>query len=104
VTSTRAGTLYGASAYLMWGLFPLYWPLLEPSRSLEVLAHRVLWSLSSWSSCSRSPPQDRRGPRRGRRPPPLLLLTAAAWSSRSTGGPTSRRHERAVVETSLATS
>ena len=29
----------------MWGLFPLYWPLLAPSTSLEVLAHRVLWSL-----------------------------------------------------------
>jgi chloramphenicol-sensitive protein RarD len=45
VTASRSGTLYGASAYLMWGLFPLYWPLLEPSGSLEVLAHRVLWSL-----------------------------------------------------------
>ena len=29
----------------MWGLFPLYWPLLAPSSSLEVLAHRVLWTL-----------------------------------------------------------
>ena len=45
VTSTRRGTLLGVAAYLMWGLFPLYWPLLEPSGSLEVLAHRVLWSL-----------------------------------------------------------
>ena len=45
MTATRAGTLYGAAAYLLWGLFPLYWPLLEPSDSLEVLAHRVLWSL-----------------------------------------------------------
>ena len=45
MTPTRSGTLYGAAAYLLWGLFPLYWPLLEPSGSLEVLAHRVLWSL-----------------------------------------------------------
>ena len=45
MTSTRQGTLYGASAYLLWGLFPLYWPLLEPSSALEVLTHRVLWSL-----------------------------------------------------------
>ena len=37
--------MFGAAAYLLWGLFPLYWPLLEPSSSLEVLAHRVLWSL-----------------------------------------------------------
>ena len=41
----RRGTLYGAAAYSVWGLFPLYWPLLEPSGALEVLAHRVLWSL-----------------------------------------------------------
>ena len=42
---TRRGTLYGAAAYGLWGLFPLYWPLLEPSSPVEVLAHRVLWSL-----------------------------------------------------------
>ena len=41
----RRGIAYGAGAYLMWGLFPLYWPLLAPSGALEVLAHRVLWSL-----------------------------------------------------------
>jgi len=45
VTATRRGVLYGAGAYLLWGLFPLYWPLLEPSSALEVLAHRILWSL-----------------------------------------------------------
>ena len=46
MTGTRRGVLYGASAYLLWGLLPLYWPLLEPSGSLEVLAHRILWSLA----------------------------------------------------------
>ena len=45
MTDTRRGTLYGASAYLLWGLFPLYWPLLEPAGSLEVLSHRIVWSL-----------------------------------------------------------
>jgi chloramphenicol-sensitive protein RarD len=29
----------------MWGLFPLYWPLLEPSGAIEILAHRMVWSL-----------------------------------------------------------
>jgi chloramphenicol-sensitive protein RarD len=29
----------------MWGLFPLYWTLLEPAGSIEILAHRVFWSL-----------------------------------------------------------
>jgi chloramphenicol-sensitive protein RarD len=36
---------YGAAAYLIWGLFPLYWPLLEPAGSVEILAHRIVWSL-----------------------------------------------------------
>ena len=42
---TRRGTAYGAAAYVLWGLFPLFWPLLKPAAALEVLAHRVLWSL-----------------------------------------------------------
>jgi chloramphenicol-sensitive protein RarD len=29
----------------MWGFFPLYWPLLEPSGAVEILAHRIIWSL-----------------------------------------------------------
>jgi chloramphenicol-sensitive protein RarD len=28
----------------MWGLFPLYWPLLEPAGAVEILAQRMLWS------------------------------------------------------------
>ena len=35
----------GVAAYVMWGLFPLYWPLLEPAGAVEILAHRVCWSL-----------------------------------------------------------
>ncbi|MBC7375047.1 MAG: EamA family transporter RarD, partial [Frankiales bacterium] len=45
MTGTRRGTLYGAGAYVLWGLFPLYWPLLRPSGALEVLAYRIIWSL-----------------------------------------------------------
>jgi chloramphenicol-sensitive protein RarD len=41
----RRGLLYGTAAYLLWGAFPLYWPLLEPASALEILAHRILWSL-----------------------------------------------------------
>jgi chloramphenicol-sensitive protein RarD len=44
-TPGRAGFLYGAAAYGLWGLFPLYWPLLKPARPLEILAHRLVWSL-----------------------------------------------------------
>jgi chloramphenicol-sensitive protein RarD len=42
---TRRGVLYGIAAYVMWGLFPLYWPLLKPSGAVEILAHRMVWSL-----------------------------------------------------------
>jgi chloramphenicol-sensitive protein RarD len=42
---TRRGTAYGAAAYLLWGLFPLYWPLLRPASSLEIVAHRFAWSM-----------------------------------------------------------
>jgi chloramphenicol-sensitive protein RarD len=45
VLDSRRGFLYGVAAYGLWGLFPLYWPLLEPAGALEILAHRVLWSL-----------------------------------------------------------
>ena len=41
----RRGLLYGVAAYLIWGAFPLYFPLLEPAGAAEILAHRVTWSL-----------------------------------------------------------
>lgn len=41
----RRGFVYGVTAYLLWGLFPLYWPLLKPAGAVEILAHRMLWSL-----------------------------------------------------------
>jgi chloramphenicol-sensitive protein RarD len=45
VSEGRRGVLFGLGAYLIWGAFPLYWPLLEPGGALEILAHRVVWSL-----------------------------------------------------------
>jgi chloramphenicol-sensitive protein RarD len=76
VSEERRGVIFGITAYLLWGLFPLFWPLLEPAGALEILAHRVVWSLivvallllvsgNAW----------RRLPRTGR---PLGLLTLAA--------------------------
>jgi chloramphenicol-sensitive protein RarD len=46
MSSERRGTALGLAAYVMWGLFPLYWPLLEPGGALEILAHRIVWSLA----------------------------------------------------------
>lgn len=42
----RAGLLYGIGAYGMWGLVPLFWPLLKPAGAVEILAHRMVWSLA----------------------------------------------------------
>ncbi len=39
------GLLNGYFAYVIWGAVILYWPLLAPAQPLEILAHRVLWSL-----------------------------------------------------------
>ncbi|MGH3389582.1 MAG: EamA family transporter, partial [Actinomadura sp.] len=41
----RRGMFYGIAAYGMWGLFPLYWPILKPAGATEILAHRIMWSL-----------------------------------------------------------
>lgn len=40
----RTGVIAGVTAYALWGLFPLYWPLLKPAGALEILAHRIIWS------------------------------------------------------------
>lgn len=45
VPEQRQGFIYGFTAYLIWGLFPLYWKLLDHSGAIELLAHRILWSL-----------------------------------------------------------
>ncbi|MEV6171214.1 EamA family transporter RarD [Streptomyces sp. NPDC051954] len=42
----RTGLLNGFAAYGMWGLVPLFWPLLKPAGAVEILAHRMVWSLA----------------------------------------------------------
>ncbi|WP_322921027.1 MULTISPECIES: EamA family transporter RarD [Nocardioides] len=42
---SRRGVILGALAYILWGTFPLYWTLLEPGGAVEILAHRIVWSL-----------------------------------------------------------
>jgi len=41
----RGGLLLGIGAYASWGVLPLYIHLLKDVPSLQLLAHRVLWSL-----------------------------------------------------------
>ena len=74
----RPGLAFGLGASALWGLFPLYFPLLEPAGGLEIVAHRVVWSLlvvallltvrRGWAQV-RSTIADRRA---------LLVLAAAA--------------------------
>ncbi|MET7747459.1 EamA family transporter RarD [Micromonospora sp. NPDC005367] len=45
MTPLRLGYLYGFGAYLLWGFFPLYLKLLRPTGPLEILAHRIVWSV-----------------------------------------------------------
>ena len=45
MADARRGFLLGVTAYVLWGAFPLYWPLLEPSGPVEILAHRIVWSV-----------------------------------------------------------
>ena len=37
--------MYGVACYLIWGGFPLFWPLLKPASPAEILAHRVFWTM-----------------------------------------------------------
>ncbi|MCB9446289.1 MAG: EamA family transporter RarD [Ardenticatenaceae bacterium] len=39
------GFHFAAAAYTMWGFFPIYWKLLHSVPALEILAHRMVWSL-----------------------------------------------------------
>ncbi|WP_101644049.1 EamA family transporter RarD [Brevibacterium antiquum] len=41
----RAGLANGLSAYLLWGLIPLLFAAAAPTGALELVSHRVIWSL-----------------------------------------------------------
>ena len=42
----KLGLVYGLCAYVLWGLFPLYWPLLKPATPLEIVSHRAVWTMA----------------------------------------------------------
>lgn len=41
----NSGVVYALLAYVIWGLFPLYFKALESVPALQILAHRMAWSL-----------------------------------------------------------
>lgn len=43
--AARTGLVHGTLAYLVWGILPLYFRLLDGVAPLELVGHRILWSL-----------------------------------------------------------
>lgn len=43
-TMDRKGLLIAVGAFVLWGTMPLYWHLLKGVPSLQIVAHRVVWS------------------------------------------------------------
>ncbi|MEO8408399.1 MAG: EamA family transporter RarD [Oxalobacteraceae bacterium] len=42
----RSGIFFAATAYVLWGLFPLYFKLLQTIPASQILMHRIIWSLA----------------------------------------------------------
>ena len=40
----RRGYILGLTAYIIWGLFPLYFKAIQSVPALEIIVHRALWS------------------------------------------------------------
>ncbi len=99
---SRRGLFFGIGAYGLWGAFPLYFPLLEPSSPLEILAHRIFWSALVMAvlvvtlrrrAAVRDLLRDRRTT--------LLLVLAAATITANWGTYIYGVNSERVVETSL---
>ena len=45
--TARAGFLYGLAAYGLWGVMPIYFKWLKAVPSIDIVAHRVIWSLAA---------------------------------------------------------
>ena len=41
----RAGLAYGVAAYALWGVMPIYFKQIASVSSLDIVAHRIVWSL-----------------------------------------------------------
>jgi chloramphenicol-sensitive protein RarD len=54
---SSSGAVYGAVAFLIWGISPIYWRQLQDVPALEIVMHRVVWS-------------------------PLILLPVLIWQNR----------------------
>ncbi len=45
MSATIIHVLWAWACYVLWGLFPAFFPLLKPASPVEILAHRFVWTL-----------------------------------------------------------
>ena len=45
MSNAREGLIAGLICYLLWGVFPVYFKLVEMVPAIEVLFHRVIWAV-----------------------------------------------------------
>lgn len=85
LSKTHSGLAYALSAFLMWGLFPLYFHVLSAVPSAEVLAHRVIGSAvlllawAAWKGGLRPILGELRNPRRLAFYTVTTILISANW-------------------------
>jgi chloramphenicol-sensitive protein RarD len=41
----RTGVIHAASAYIIWGIIPIYWKQITEADAAEIVAHRIVWTL-----------------------------------------------------------
>jgi len=44
---SKAGVLFALAAYGMWGFAPMYFKLLQDMPALEIMVHRIVWSVAA---------------------------------------------------------
>jgi chloramphenicol-sensitive protein RarD len=42
----RTGAAYAASAYIVWGIIPVFWKQIGHVSAVEIVAHRIVWTLA----------------------------------------------------------
>lgn len=44
-SASKSGAIYAILAYSAWGLFPIYWKFLTQVPAVELVCHRIVWSM-----------------------------------------------------------